>query len=174
MTNRQLTFSEERIDVSQRIEETKTHRTPISILLNNVQDLRNIGSIFRIADALKIEHIYIYGFQGVWNLKKLKKYGRSTLSHVPHSFLEKQEDLVEILNNHHVVALEKTDKSKNYTDFKPIYPLLLIIGNESHGISPYLLKIAMQTIHLPMLGVNTSLNVSNATAIALYHIHNQL
>lgn len=75
-----------------------------------------------------------------------------------------------------LLALEITTESKSLFDFrfpadfvptaaKPIY---LITGNEAHGVAPSLLDICHSSVHLPMHGRNTSMNVSVALGAAVY------
>jgi len=67
------------------------------------------------------------------------------------------------------------------TDSRPIHthnfhqtPLALIIGDENHGISEAVLNQSDNVIHIDMFGQNSSMNVVQATSIALYEITKQL
>ncbi len=68
------------------------------------------------------------------------------------------------------IALEWTDKSISIYDYQYTNPLVLILGNEKHGISPEILKICDDSIHIPMYGKNSSMNAAMSLAIASYHI----
>jgi tRNA G18 (ribose-2'-O)-methylase SpoU len=71
-----------------------------------------------------------------------------------------------------IVALEQNKKAINYLEFKPKFPLALVIGNEVNGVSSQILKKSDKIIYLPMKGVKESLNVAVAFGIAGYHIRN--
>lgn len=69
-----------------------------------------------------------------------------------------------------IVALEKNEDSQNIIDFKPVYPLCLIIGNEVGGVEEALLKASDHVVHIPMLGKKESLNVAVAFGIGVYRL----
>jgi tRNA G18 (ribose-2'-O)-methylase SpoU len=142
--NKQLNFQEIRTDAAERIANIKHNRLPIALLCDKMTDFRNIGSIFRIADAARLEKIYFYQSDTNFEHKKITKVARSTNQYVD---------------------FEITFQQKN-TNKK----LLLIIGAEKFGVSEELLKKVTTAIHLPMLGVNTSMNVSVATGIAVFKL----
>ena len=74
-----------------------------------------------------------------------------------------------------LIGLEITNTSKalNETDFTKMEKIVLVVGAERTGISPDLLKITDETVHIPIFGQNSSMNVVNALAIALYEITSQ-
>lgn len=67
-----------------------------------------------------------------------------------------------------IVALEQTKKSINIFDFKPRFPLVLVVGNEVKGLSPKILKYAQKKVAIPMYGRKESLNVAVAFGVAVY------
>jgi len=67
--------------------------------------------------------------------------------------------------------LEQTRNSLIYTQFKPKFPLALVIGNEIKGVSPAILKKADHVIYLPMFGQKESLNVAVSFGIAGYYLN---
>ena len=77
---------------------------------------------------------------------------------------------------HYLVALEITSSSKslNHFSFPTNQPIALIIGDENFGISESLLKLCDAVVHIPMYGQNSSMNVVQATNIALYEITKQI
>lgn len=168
MQEKQLSFYDMRPDSKAAATRIKTNRKPISLLLDRMTDPRNIGGIFRLADAALIEHIYFYKCEGLEITPKIKKISRSTTQVVTSSHLSNIEDVKILQETHKVIALEYTNQSIPYTDFTPSGKTLLVIGNEQRGVSEELLKEAEQSIHLPMLGMNTSMNVMCATGIAVY------
>jgi tRNA G18 (ribose-2'-O)-methylase SpoU len=67
-----------------------------------------------------------------------------------------------------IVALEITDRSESLFGVAPELPLLLVVGAESTGVAPDLLALCDRSVHLPMYGHNTSMNVSVALGAAVY------
>lgn len=168
MQEKQLSFKDMRPDSKARADIIKTNRKPISLLLDRMTDPRNVGGIFRLADAALIEHIYFYKCDNLEITAKIKRISRSTTQVVPYSYLKSLGAVETLKDTHNPIALEYTNQSIPYTDFMPLGKTLLIIGNEQRGVSEELLKITEQSIHLPMLGMNTSMNVMCATGIAVY------
>jgi tRNA G18 (ribose-2'-O)-methylase SpoU len=168
MQEKQLNFQDMRPDSKATAKKIKTNRKPISLLLDRMTDPRNVGGIFRLADAALIEHIYLYKCEGLEITAKIKRISRSTTQVVPYSHLDHLEAVETLKETHKLIALEYTTQSIPYTDFKPLDKTLIVIGNEQRGVSEELLKLTEQSIHLPMLGMNTSMNVMCATGIAVY------
>lgn len=167
---KQLDFHSIRTNPKERIDKIWNNRTPIALLCDNMAYIQNIGSIFRLADAARLQHVYFYNPQISLEAKKITKVARSTNKYVPFSILNIEADLKTLQEQYEWVALEKTDKSTPYTSFKKKTdkPLLLIAGSEVRGVSPFLLKQCSESVEIPMLGVNTSMNVASATAIVVY------
>jgi len=170
--NKQLDFEEIRINAAKRIENIQNNRTNITLLCDRMTDVKNVGAMFRIADAARLEKIYFYQSTVDFSHKKLTKVARSTNKYVDFELINRFEQLQTIVKKYEVIALDKTSQSIDYTtlQLKSDKKILLIIGAERFGVSPELLDFASTTIHLPMLGVNTSMNVSVATGIAVYYL----
>jgi len=168
MIEKQLSFRDMRPDSQATAEKIQTNRQPISLLLDRMTDPRNVGGIFRLADAALVEHIYFYQCEDLEITTKIKRISRSTTQVVPFSYVSSLEAVKAFKETHNLISLEYTNQSIPYTDFTPTGKTMLIIGNEQRGVSEELLRVAEQSIHLPMLGMNTSMNVMCATGIAVY------
>jgi len=168
MQEKQLGFRDLRPNSKATSERIKTNRNPISLLLDGMTDPRNIGGIFRLADAALVEHIYFYQSAEIEISAKIKRISRSTTEVVPYSHLTTISAIKELKKTGKLIALEYTNQSIIYTDFKVEEKTILVIGNEQRGVSNELLELTDKSIHLPMLGMNTSMNVMTATGIAVY------
>jgi len=166
--NFQLKFKEQ--TSTQKISDISTNRTAITIILDNVKNPANIGMIFRIADAIRAEKIILYFETNQHGVEKFVKSSRSTEKYVNYQIVTNFLFIEELKNTHQIIALEKTNNSIDYQNFLPKDKIALIIGSENFGVSEQLLKIVEQSIHLPMLGVNTSINVATASSVVLYDI----
>jgi tRNA G18 (ribose-2'-O)-methylase SpoU len=69
-----------------------------------------------------------------------------------------------------IIALEQTKKSVDYRQFKPRFPMALVLGNEVGGLSKKILEYADKIIEIPMFGRKESLNVAVAAGIAIYKV----
>ena len=144
------------------------------IICDNIRSLENIGSIFRTADALNVDKIFLGGICGKPPHSKISKTALGAEENIPWEHHWQTWRIIDKLKKEKVsiVVLEQTKNSLPYIKFKPKFPLALVIGNEIKGVSPSVLKKADQVIHLPMLGQKESLNVSVAFGVAGYYIKN--
>lgn len=168
MKQQQLGFRDERPgEMEQYIRHIQENRHPLGLLLGNVEDTRNLGALFRLADAARLQHLWALGEPGLFESKLIRRVSRSAMAYVPHSAINIDEAKA-LARQQTMVALEITEHSIPYTEYEPRFPCILLIGNEKDGVSEELLSFCQASIHIPMYGVNTSMNVAMATAIAVY------
>ncbi|HCC23262.1 TPA: RNA methyltransferase [Candidatus Falkowbacteria bacterium] len=146
----------------------------ITVILPNIRSLYNVGSIFRTADAVGIEKIYLTGYSGRpdKNEQKIAKTALGAHHTVPWKYEFHTWRVIEKLkqNGYIIIALEMTGESLDIRRFKPKSKLALMVGNEVKGLSPQLLNRCDHVLHLPMTGTKESLNVSIAFSIAAYYL----
>ncbi|HUW24854.1 MAG TPA: TrmH family RNA methyltransferase [Patescibacteria group bacterium] len=149
-------------------------KNPIYIILDNILDTYNIGSIFRLADAVAAEEVIITGQSETPPHTRIKKASINTTEWVKWSYkdtaLKALMELREKEPKSKVVAIEQNPKSIPYTEMKWEFPVALVVGNETTGVSKEVLDMADQIVEIPMWGVNKSLNVMVSLAIVLYQI----
>ncbi len=154
--------------------ETTSKKYPLCFLANDIDVPMNIGSFFRIADALGVEKIYLTGSSIVPPNPKIKKTSRSTEKYVAYSYEKDALAVVKKLRSlgYRIVGLEITSSSIDIESFSisKDEKICLILGAENQGICESLLEASDITIHIPMLGVNSSMNVATACSIAAYEI----
>ncbi|NPA67411.1 MAG: TrmH family RNA methyltransferase [Chlorobi bacterium] len=174
LEERQLNYEDIVSDTSQRTAGIKSQRIPVSVLTDGIKNPGNLGMIFRLADALRLEKVYLYNIGKDFNFKLLNKKSRSTLKYVPYQILNSFDEVSALKKDKYFVVLDKTNMSIDYTEFKPVTPLCLIAGSEKFGVSEELIKISDISVHLPANGVNTSINAATATAVALFDFYNKI
>lgn len=155
---------------------TKQH-FPIILISDNVSHAANLGSLFRTADAFGVAHI-ILGGPIVELGRKFTKTSRATEQAVSFEQLETLHDKIEDLKsqNYTLIALEITDQSIPISELNlpKNAKIAFIIGDENHGISAPLLDSCDHSVHIEMYGQNSSMNVVQATSIALYEFTKHL
>lgn len=153
-------------------------RFPIYFILENIYDTYNVGGLFRLADALAIEKIYLIGQTETPPNPKIKKASIGTDKIVPWEYKKTTKEALRGLSlfkdRPQIIAVEQDPKSIPYHKAKYQPPLALIFGNETYGILPETLKLADKIVEIPMFGVNKSLNVIVSAAIVGYQIILQL
>jgi len=154
----------------------KLPKNPIYIILDNVLDTYNVGSIFRLADAVAAKKIFLCGETQVPPNTRIKKASINTTEwvewHYEPSALCAIKNLIRQVGgqNLRVVAIEQDPRSVPYTQMKFEFPLAVVVGNETNGVSKEVLEMADAIVELPMFGVNISLNVMVSLGIVLYKI----
>ena len=153
------------------------HTFPITLVCDNVTNAPNIGSLFRISDAFGIEKIILCG-EHILLGRKMSKTSRATEKTVNYEITDSASAVIERLKKegYQIIALEITNTSKPIHTFKfsTKKPIALIIGDENFGVSDSILKMSDTIIHIDMFGNNSSMNVVQATNIALYEMTKQL
>jgi tRNA G18 (ribose-2'-O)-methylase SpoU len=156
----------------------KLPKNPIHIVLDDVLDTYNIGSIFRLADAVAAQELIITGRSEIPPNSRIKKASVNTTEWVvwryQESVIEAIGDLRKRVKGIKVVAIEQSEKSQPLSEMKVETPIAFVVGNETTGISEEVLKAVDEIVEIPMFGVNVSLNVMVSLAIALYKVVGQL
>ncbi|MCL5798389.1 MAG: TrmH family RNA methyltransferase [Patescibacteria group bacterium] len=146
----------------------------IYIILDNVLDTYNIGSIFRLADAVAAKKVFLCGDTESPPNPRIKKASINTWKWVEWEYVPTAVEAISKLKDQipkvKIIAVEQYDKSTPLSKFKPEFPIAVIVGNETYGVSKEVLEKVDQVVELPMYGVNKSLNVMVTCAIVLYKI----
>lgn len=152
-------------------------------LLDNVRSARNVGAIFRSADGAGLARLYLCGITPTPD--EQDAVARTALGAEKRLSWEHVNNAVDLAKNllaagTKLIILEAAEEAADLfswqipTDWTAI---ALSVGNEIAGTDPQLLRLANQTLKLPMAGVKGSLNVASAFSIAAYHLqfgqHNQ-
>jgi tRNA G18 (ribose-2'-O)-methylase SpoU len=147
-------------------------RNPIYIVLDNVIDTYNIGSLFRLADAIAIEKMYICGESEYPPSSRIHRAAVGTEEWVPWEINKSTTATVKELkrNGIQIVAVEQSNKSLAYSLLPTVlkFPCAIIVGNETDGVSQEVLNLADIIVELPMFGVNKSFNVWGSCAVVAY------
>ncbi len=152
-------------------------RRPIYFILENIYDTYNVGGLFRLADALAIEKLYLVGETETPPNSRIKKASIGTYKVVPWEYRRNSAEAIAELRKLKVkseklkvIAVEQHKSAKSYTAGVYSFPLALIFGNETSGVLPETLKLCDQIVEIPMWGINKSLNVIVSAAIVSYWI----
>ncbi len=155
-----------------------TKKPDIRLFLDNIRSVHNTGSIFRTAETLGITKIYCVGTTPF----PLDRFGRKrndfakvslgTEEIVPWEYMEEGISLVKKLkkDGFEIIALEQDKDSVDYRKVELGSQTIIIIGNETEGVSKSLLKLSDVIAEIPLKGKKESLNVSVATGIFLFRL----
>lgn len=140
----------------------------IIIVLDDIQDPGNLGTILRTVDSIGLKQIIVSKKSGdVYNPKVV----RATMGAILRVNVIESDNLLETLkqikkHKYEIVATSlETDNSIYDIDYKK---KVIVIGNEANGVSKEVLELANKKIKIPMLGKTESLNAAVATGIITY------
>ena len=161
------------------IEEFKnSKKTPISIILDDIRSLNNIGSVFRTADAFLIDTIYLCGITAKPPNKHIHKTALGSTDSVNWEYHKNIIDLINSLkkNGVKIVSVEQAENSVLLNNF--IYEenkkYAFIFGNEVNGVSQKAIDICDKVIEIPQYGTKHSFNISVSIGIVLWDVYNKI
>ena len=147
-------------------------RVPISILLENIRSVHNVGSIFRSGDGFGVEKIYLAGYTAFPPRDDLHKTALGSEEVVPWEHSEDPISMAREIKSKGIslVLLEQTRDSKSVYGNEWNFPVCFILGNEVDGVSEELAREADFHCEIPMRGIKQSLNVSVSAGIIGYEL----
>ncbi len=159
----------ERLDI-ETFKEVK--KIPLTLILDNVRSMNNVGSLFRTADAFRIEKLILCGITANPPHPMIHKTALGAEDSVAWEYFKSTLEAVEQLRAkaYKIWALELATDSYRPEEcvMTPEDKVALVIGNEVHGVNDNVIACADRCIEIPQLGTKHSLNVSVSTGIALY------
>ncbi|OGM32487.1 hypothetical protein A2803_03385 [Candidatus Woesebacteria bacterium RIFCSPHIGHO2_01_FULL_44_21] len=147
-------------------------RNPIYLVLDNVLDTYNIGSLFRLADAIAAEKLYICGDSEYPPSSRIHKSAVGTEEWVPWAKADKAIEVIKRLRDKgvRIISVEQNPQATSYKLLTPNFPCAIVVGHETKGVSKEVLKLSDIIVELPMYGVNKSFNVWGSAAVIAYKI----
>lgn len=140
------------------------------LILDNIQDPGNMGTIIRTCDSLNMKQIIVSkGSSDIYNPKVV----RATMGAIFRIKIIESDDLVKTIKElkKHKFKVYATDLKTKNTIYNVDYKKsAVIIGNEANGVSQEVLDESSYRIKIPMLGKTESLNAGVATSIVLYEM----
>jgi tRNA G18 (ribose-2'-O)-methylase SpoU len=132
----------------------------------------NIGALLRLADAVGSPRVIFLNDQD-HNIRQVHRAARNAESFVKWDVMDLEEFLKDVTSFQPLIALELTSASTDIFATQLPTHFTFVVGSERHGIPRELLAHCQQAIHIPMFGVNGSMNVTHALAVALFEWRRQ-
>ncbi len=142
------------------------------LVIPNIRSGHNVGAMFRTADGAGVDKIYICGYSPTPPHPQVDKVSLGAEKSVPWEYAKQTSRLLKKLKKegYNIVGLEQSKRSQNIFDFKPTFPLALVVGNEKTGLPKSWQTLCDNLIDIPMRGKKNSLNVSVAGGITMYYL----
>lgn len=148
---------------------------PIYLILDEVLDTYNIGSLFRLADAVGVTKVYLCGDMEYPPSSRIHKSAVGTENWVSWEKADSTMEVIQRLKKEgiQIIAVEQDPRSVDYRQLKREnfhFPVAIVIGHESDGVKKEVLDEADLIVELPMFGINKSFNVWGTTAVVTYKL----
>jgi 23S rRNA (guanosine2251-2'-O)-methyltransferase len=172
---RKLTH-EELLARQARQNQASTSTIPFCAVLNDIRSLYNVGSIFRTADGVGMEKLWLCGITGRPPHSGISKTALGAEIAVPWEGSQNVVSAVGRLKScgYEIALLEQMEESIPHGEWYPDSPTCLIVGNEVTGVSEELVSLCDVAVDIEMVGLKNSLNVSVAFGVVAYHVRNCL
>ena len=149
-------------------------KTPLTLILDNIRSLNNIGSVFRTADAFLIEKIYLCGITATPPHKDIRKTALGATESVSWEYCKDTLELVGELRaqGYQMVSVEQAEGSKLLHQF-PVekgVKYALVFGNEVKGVSQEVVSASDHVLEIPQYGTKHSLNISVSAGIVIWDL----
>lgn len=152
----------------------RINRREIYIVCDNILDTFNIGSIFRLADAVAVKKIYLCGQTATPPNARIAKAAVGCEKWVPWQHIPSAVEAIgKVKSEESKCKVVSIEQGKNSVDFRKVEyrePIAFVIGHETSGVSREALKVSDIQIEIPMFGVNRSLNVLVSLAIIISRV----
>lgn len=152
-------------------------KTPLVVVLDNVRSLYNVGSVFRTADAFRLEGIYLCGITARPPHTEIHKTALGAEDSVSWEYFERTEDGVERLKSesYTVFAVEQCEGSTMLGEIRNLLSGLsgkkkyaIVLGNEVKGVGQQVVDMCDGCLEIPQFGTKHSMNVSVTAGIVIW------
>ena len=154
----------------------ESEKLPLTVVLDNVRSLNNIGSVFRTSDAFRVEHIALCGITATPPHREIHKTALGAEDSVEWSYHEDAAECVRSLKEkgYRIYAVEIAHDSIKLDAITQLrnnaLKIALVFGNEIEGVQESVMELCDGALEIPQYGTKHSLNVSCAAAIAIWEL----
>ena len=154
----------------------ESEKLPLTVVLDNVRSLNNIGSVFRTSDAFRVEHIALCGITATPPHREIHKTALGAEDSVEWSYHEDAAECVRGLKEkgYRIYAVEIAHDSIKLDAMTQLrnnaLRIALVFGNEIEGVQESVMELCDGALEIPQYGTKHSLNVSCAAAIAIWEL----
>ncbi|MCU0251463.1 MAG: TrmH family RNA methyltransferase [Vicinamibacterales bacterium] len=150
----------------------RIERLPVTVLLDNVRSLYNVGAFFRTADAVRAESIVLAGITPTPEDPRIAKTALGAERSVSWSKAADATATIDALRARgvEIAAVETSLHAVDLFDWHPRFPVCVVFGHEVDGIPPALLDRCDVHVRIPTLGTKGSINVATAGGVVLYEL----
>ncbi len=151
----------------------EAEKMPLIVVLDDVRSMYNVGSVFRTADAFRVEAVYLCGISATPPAAEIHKTALGAEDAVEWRYFETAVEAVAHLKRegYEVYSVEQVELSSKLHDFVPRrgQRYAVVMGNEVKGVHQEVVDASCGCLEIPQFGTKHSMNVSVTTGIIIYH-----
>ena len=151
----------------------QAEKTPLIVVLDDVRSMHNVGSVFRTADAFRLEVVYLCGITGCPPHNEIHKTALGAEDSVEWRYFKTALEAVEELKGRGVTVLsvEQAEDSTKLPQFQPEpgKSYAIVMGNAVKGVHQEVIDASDGCLEIPQFGTKHSMNVSVTAGIVIYH-----
>jgi tRNA G18 (ribose-2'-O)-methylase SpoU len=155
-----------------------SEKIPLTVILDNIRSMNNIGSVFRTSDAFRVEKIYLCGITATPPHKDIHKTALGATESVEWEYYQRTDDVIHQLkkDNYEILTIEQTENSKDLRNFEidPGKKYGVVLGNEVRGVQQKIIDQCDGAIEIPQFGTKHSLNISVCTGIVIWEFFRKM
>lgn len=152
----------------------QTEKRPVTIVLDNVRSMHNVGSVFRTADAFLINEIILCGITATPPHREITKTALGATQSVSWQYVPHTMQAIDLLKKqgYTIACIEQVDKSIYLQKFqaKAYEKIAFVFGNETDGVSQDIVQCCDLALEIPQFGTKHSFNISVTVGIVLWQL----
>ena len=169
------TIEMERLSVD---EFRQAEKMPLTVVLDDVRSMHNVGSVLRTADAFRVTEVVLCGITGTPPHPEIHKTALGAEDSVSWRYVASAVEAVNQLkaSGCTVLSVEQAEGSTLLPAFQaePGRQYAIVLGNEVKGVHQEVIDLSDACLEIPQLGTKHSLNVSVTAGIVIWHFARQL
>lgn len=156
----------------------KQDKIGLTIILDNIRSMSNVGTVFRSADCFGIEQIFLCGITPKPPHREIQKTAIGATQSVDWQAAEQTEEAINLLRKegYKIYAIEQTERTMflHHLALKAGEKVAIVLGNEVEGVQQSVIDLCDGCIEIEQFGTKHSFNVAVCTGIVLYEIQKQI
>jgi 23S rRNA (guanosine2251-2'-O)-methyltransferase len=153
-------------------------KIPLVLVLDNVRSLHNVGSVFRTADAFRVEALFLCGITGKPPDREIRKTALGATESVAWRYFASTAEAVQELKDtgFRVYAIEQAEGASYLDAFLPEegQKLAVVFGNEVHGVDQTIIDVSDGVLEIPQSGTKHSLNIAVSAGVVVWELWKKL
>ncbi len=160
------------------VEEFKeSNKIPVMVIMDNIRSQNNIGSVFRTADAFRLEGIYLCGITSTPPHREIHKTALGATESINWKYYENTLDAIVELKEkgYKILSVEQVEGAITLDQLVLSHDqkYAFIFGHEVRGVDQKVVDMSHQCIEIPQFGTKHSLNISVAAGLVIWEVFKQ-